>query len=175
MDIALAAATEENEPVKGLKPILIELGGSEDVEIVRRASWTLAYCYRHLHPNGEKHGFVQRHCMNPDYDLFLLLSDNQQPGIPYAVVLYPVPPRRHWSKEEAETIVDQVFPPAARGEASPDTLTEWSSRWYQRGYVTFSTGKRRSAGRILRVTIGYRSNVYWHPLHSCVAARTLER
>ena len=161
--IALEAATEENTPIPGLEPILMELGENDDAEIVRRASWILAYAYNRLHPNGARLGYVQRHSVTPDYDLFLLFADDLPSGSPYTVVLYPIAPRRDWSREEADLLVDRVFPPVVRGEASSDELT--GQRWYQRGFVLFAAaGKRKNAARVSRITIGYRSHTYWNPL-----------
>jgi len=164
--LACAAATDIMELIPGMEPLLMELGENEDVEIVRLASWMLAYAYHRLHPNGARLGFVQRHATHSDYDLFLLFSERQQPGTPYAVVLYPKSPRRSWSEQEAEHFVDQVFLPTARGEASQDTLTNRDYHWqYARGFVSFAVaGKRKNAKRVARITIGYRSDTYWNPM-----------
>jgi len=172
IDLALEAATEENDPVPGLEPILMELGENEDMEIVRRASWTLAYAYNRLHPNGARLGFVQRQLTHPHYDLFLLFTGDRQPGLPYAVVLYPKIPCQYWSLKKAEDLVHQIFPPTVRGEASRDSPTDWPSRWYERGYVSFAvTGKQRNTKRVSRITIGYRSDIYWNPSHSPAVVR----
>lgn len=148
IEIAIETATEEKDPVEGLVPILMELGDNENAEVVRRASWALAYSYNRLHPNGARLGFVQSHLTYSEYDLFLLFTGDRQPGVPYAVVLYPKMPCKHWSMKEADNLVDQIFPPEVRGELSQDSLTNWTYRWYERGYVSFSAaGKRRNAKR----------------------------
>lgn len=177
--LALEAATEQNEPIAGMQSILIELGMSDNAEIVRRASWALAYSYHYLHPEGERLGFVQRHTQFADYDLFLLFSlkilESEQPDIPYAVVLYPKAPQSYWTRKTAKALADRVFPPAARGAVRKDEFSDSVDSeqvWHQRGYVRFSPAsgdtdvcdeEDTEVCDVSRITIGYRSDVYWNP------------
>ncbi len=171
LGLALAAAAEEPEPVDGMEPLLIELGASDDPYMVHSASWALAYRYNFLHPEGQRLGFVQRHTQFADYDLFLLFSAellaHKQPDVPYAVVLYPKAPQRYWTRKKAKALVDRVFPSTARGVVRNDDFSDSMDSeqvWYQRGYVRFSpAGKREGARGVSRITIGYRSDVYWNP------------
>ena len=164
--IAVAAACEENEPVTGMEPLLMELGENDEPTYARLAAWTLAYYYNRLHPNGERLGYVQRHSHNPDHEMFLLFSEKKQANSPYAVVLYPKSPRKHWSEAEAKALCNQIFPPEARGELRPDAFPNRTrERYYQRGYVNFAgSGKRRDTKTVTRITIGYRSDRYWNPV-----------
>ncbi len=59
IDIAIAAATDESRKIPALEPLLIEMGNYEDSEIIRLASWHLAYYYHHLHPRGAELGYVE--------------------------------------------------------------------------------------------------------------------
>ena len=165
IDIALEAATEEREPVKGLETVLMELGSSENPGIVCRASWKLAYCYNRVHPNGERLGFVQRHLARTDCDLLLLFMGDKNSSIPHAAVLYPKHPRPYWSLKEAQVLLERVFPPAARGSMHEDSFPLPGHAWYQRGFVTFSAARtRRRSSCVSRITIDYRSDVYWNPI-----------
>jgi hypothetical protein len=96
--LAVEAAGDASEVIPGMEPLLMELGENEDGEIARLASWTLAYNYNCLHPNGERLGYVQRDTSSSEYDMYLVFSDQQQRGVPYAVILYPKSPRMHWSQ-----------------------------------------------------------------------------
>jgi hypothetical protein len=165
--IAVAAATEETgQPVPGMKPILRKLAQSKHAEVVHGVSWSLAYVYDYLEPRGAKLGFVQRHSIISGCRLYLLFSDRLKSGSPYAAVLYPTGKAPSWSREAAEALVDRVFPPSARGvEQKDDFMQTPGHRWYARGYVDFApTHGEKNPGRVSRITIGYRSDVYWNPL-----------
>lgn len=165
LGLASEAASDANKPVEGMEPLLMELGESDAPEVVRLASWTLAYYYRRLHPNGERNGFVQQYTEFPDSDLFLLFSERHTPGTPYAVVLYPKSPRRSWTLEEAATLVDRVFPPGVRGNIRQDEYRFENTTRYRSGYVDFvGAGKTRRSRKVARITIGYRSDAYWNPI-----------
>lgn len=164
MEIALAAATESNEPIPGMETLLMELGEREEPDFTRLAAWHLAYHYNRLHPRGQRLGFVQHHTMRPDCDLYLLFSQPEEKGNPYAVVLYPKPPAVHWSRKEAQTLQRRLFPYHVRGKVQPDNIPDPNHIWYRRGYVHFAPADPRSSkGDVTHITIGYRSDIFWNP------------
>jgi hypothetical protein len=169
--VALAAATEANTPVPGMESILIELGDRDDPEFTRLAAWALAYHYNHLHFRGERLGFVRHHAARPDCDLFLLFSKPEKRVNPYAVVVYPKSPQQRWSRKEAQTLTNRIFPSKARGKAQQDAYTDPDRRWYQHGYVNFSVVNQPGLlPHVARVTIGYRSDAPWNPIPAQPAA-----
>jgi len=174
-DIALAAATEDMfYPVEGMAPLLFELGEREHPEEARLASWTLAYLYNELHPKGARLGFVQRYTEFEDCDMYLLFSRRTEPDIPYAVVLYPKSPSLSWTQKKADALVDRIFPDAARGTPQNKGIHEFVypscpqySVRFERGYVSFTCGrtpKGSKSRKLNRITIGYRSDIPWHPI-----------
>jgi hypothetical protein len=87
--LALDAATDESCKVASLEPLLIELGNYDDPEIIRRASWHLAYYYHYLHVRGAELGYVELVGELSTIDLFLLFSQKNELESPYAAVIYP--------------------------------------------------------------------------------------
>jgi hypothetical protein len=74
IDIACEAATDEDRKIDGIEPLLIELANLDDPEVVRIASWHLAYNYHYLHPRGAETGYVESIDELPEIDIFLLFS-----------------------------------------------------------------------------------------------------
>jgi hypothetical protein len=87
--IALMAATDESRKIADLEPLLIELGYHDEPEMIRIASWHLAYYYHYLHPRGAERGYVEAITELSEIDLFLLFSQSNQADHLYAVVIYP--------------------------------------------------------------------------------------
>jgi hypothetical protein len=166
VDVAIAAATDESDKIAALEPVLIELGYNHDPEVVRLASWQLAYYYHYLHPRGAELGYVELVSALPEIDLFLLFNHRDQLKSPYAVVIYPRQTHQMFSQAVAQQWVDVIFPDAVRGDRRTD-LPSILSHWYQRGYVAYhgSTHDTQDAnsGLITQVIIGYRSRVPWNP------------
>jgi hypothetical protein len=162
-DVAMEAATEENFKIEGLEPILMELGNCEDVEIVRRASWHLAYHYHQLHPRGAELGYVELICNSPEIDLFLLFLRHQSEESPYAAVIYPKAEHQWLTHATAWKWLNRIFPKSIRGKRRSE-LGIYGSKWYQRGYIDFHQADENSKiNRWSNIIIGYRSNVPWNP------------
>ncbi len=162
IDIACAAATDEQKKIAGLEPLLIEIGNNDDPEMIRQASWHLAYNYHYLHPRGAEIGYVESIDELPAIDIFLLFSRHQEIESPYTVVIYPKQIDGKFTKETADKWVDKIFPPSVRGNLREN---EYGSHpWYRSGYVDYNSSEQIvDVDEIDRVTIGYRSNVYWNP------------
>jgi hypothetical protein len=147
VDIAIEAATDKSCKIESLEPLLIEMGNSDDPNVVRLASWHLAYYYHYLHPNGVKLGYIERIDELPEIDLFLLFSCHQKPDSPYAVVLY--------AKEKNKSMNRLI---------AQKWIAIHSSTWYQRGYIDDSSFDLNPKSEELdRVIIGYRSDISWNP------------
>ncbi|MGI0488838.1 hypothetical protein ACN4EK_25790 [Pantanalinema rosaneae CENA516] len=165
VDIAIAAATDENYKIDDLEPLLIELGDDNDPEIVRVASWHLAYYYHYQHPRGAELGFVELVNKSSEVDLFLLFSEEKDTQIPYAVVIYPKGTNQKFSQAIAQKWVDQMFPKEIRGEPRDD-LPSITSRWYRRGYISYHLSTQSTDSDLIdNVIIGYRSKLPWNPKH----------
>jgi hypothetical protein len=164
LDIAIHAATDESCKIESLEPLLIEMGNYDDLEVVRLASWQLAYYYHYLHPNGVKFGYVEKINGLPEIDLFLLFSRHQKSESPYAVVLYAKEKNQILSRLIAQKWIDQIFPEFVRGAIQKEQSASHSSIWYQCGYIDYSNSDINSKSEELaRVIIGYRSEIYWNP------------
>jgi hypothetical protein len=89
--LAVAAATEVDEPIDDLEPVLAELADRPDAEVCRRACWHLAALYRHLHATGERRGFVARRALGDDAELFVNLAPRPagDGADAYSAVAYP--------------------------------------------------------------------------------------
>jgi hypothetical protein len=181
VDIACAAATDENEKIDGLESLLVEIGNDEDSEIVRQASWHLAYHYHYLHPKGSEEGYVELINQLSEIDVFLLISDPPETESPYAVVIYPKKKNGRLDKKLATQWVDLIFPESMRGEVQQETpymsqhYQQIGMVWYKSGYVHYQKSQQHidddseslipstDLDVIDQVTIGYRSNIYWNP------------
>ena len=118
-ELALEAATEIDDRVEDMKPILVELGYSADSEICRRASWHLAYHYRRLHPAGEARGFVARRALPGGAELFINLTDPQAgPYYAYSATIVP-PIGQTFDDATAVAMLEIVLPQSMRGELLP--------------------------------------------------------
>jgi hypothetical protein len=161
--LALAAATDESCRVVGLEPLLIELGFNEEPEIIRVASWHLAYYYHYLHPRGAELGYVELISELSEVDLFLLFSREKDIEPPYAVVIYPKRTDQKLSRAIAQRWVDQIFPGEIRGEPRGD-LPRSISHWYERGYIAYHRSAQNTNSDLIdHVIIGYRSELLWTP------------
>jgi hypothetical protein len=162
IDIACAAATDENKKIDGMEPLLIELANLDDPEVVRIASWHLAYNYHYLHPRGAEIGYVESIDELPEIDIFLLFSRHKEIEAPYAVIIYPKQIDGKFTKETADRWIDRIFPPSVRGDLREDGYG--ANSWYRSGYVGYNISEKiDDRDEIDRITIGYRSNVYWNP------------
>jgi hypothetical protein len=173
VDIALAAATDENLRVFGLEPLLIELGNHDVPETIRLASWHLAYHYHILHPQGAERGYVEQLDDLPEIDVFLLFSCTQAVESPYAVVIYAKAPEQTLSLAVAQAWVDQIFPVTVRGNTVADVpVTSKLRCWYDAGYIEYHPLNQneqlqfhQESVAIDHVIIGYRSQRPWNPRH----------
>lgn len=118
-ELALQAATEVDERIDGMEPLLVELADRDDAEVCRLAAWHLAYNYRCLHPAGERRGFVGKRSLDAAADLFINLSPRPDGGNDaYAAVLYP-PPGETFDAAAAAACLERVLPESMRGEILP--------------------------------------------------------
>jgi hypothetical protein len=167
IDIAFAAATDERKKIDGMEPLLIEIANLDDPEMIRIASWHLAYNYHYLHPRGAEAGYVESIDNLPEVDIFLLFSRHKELESPYAVIIYPKQIDGKFTKETADRWVDKIFPPSVRGDLHKDEYSSFLSYSYLRyrsGYLDYGTSEEIvGSDEIDRVTIGYRSNAYWNP------------
>jgi|GEM_PF-3728793 len=162
VNIAIAAATEESEKIAVLEPLLVEMGNGAEPEIVRVASWHLAYYYHSLHPQGAQQGYVEQIANLPEVDLFLLFSPSAENDSPYATIIYAKGKDEKLSDAIARKWVDRIFPESARGKPRP--LPALGDRWYQRGYIKYQ-GRPDNPEQPQwdNVIIGYRSDRPWNP------------
>lgn len=119
-ELALEAATEIDDYVEEMEPILIELGDSAEAGICRGASWHLAYHYRRVHPAGEARGFVASRALPAGAQLFINFVRPPE-GPPYAYSATIVPPiGETFDEATARTLLDEtVLPESMRGELVP--------------------------------------------------------
>lgn len=161
--IAIAAATDESRKIPALEPLLIEMGNHEDSEIIRLASWHLAYFYHYLHPRGAELGYVELISHLSEIDVFLLFTREKEPESPYAVVIYPKEKGRKFHRNIAQNWVNRIFPKSVRGNPRTD-LPPVSSQWYQRGYINYHVSEvSKNSDFVDHVIIGYRSQFLWNP------------
>lgn len=122
-ELAVETATEVDERIDGMEPLLVELADRADAEVCRRAAWHLAYNYRVLHAVGERRGFVARRTL-PAHgaagtDLFVNLSPQADGGrYAYAAVLYP-PRGETFDEASAAAGLEMVLPRSMRGDLIP--------------------------------------------------------
>jgi hypothetical protein len=177
--IAIAAATDEHYQIPELEPLLIEMGYDKDLEIVRLASWHLAYHYHYLHPKGAELGYVELIDNLPEIDLFLLFNLRENSTSPYAAVIYVKDKNQLLKQEIAKKWVDKIFPPSFRGEEQKrrggldisllETVVDenyvyTNGTWFEKGYTSYKS-KIKNAKQNLwdNVIIGYRSDTPWNP------------
>lgn len=119
-ELAVQAATEFDERIDGMEPLLVELADREDAEVCRLAAWYLAYDYRFLHPAGERRGFVGKRTLDGgNADLFINLFPRPDGGsYAYSAVLYP-PLGETFDAAAAAASLELVLPESMRGELLP--------------------------------------------------------
>lgn len=118
-DLALEAATEIDDYVEDMEPILVELADSADPETCRRATWHLAYHYRHLHPAGEARGFVTGRALPGGAELFInLVHPPEGPRYAYSATIVP-PIGETFDEATAATALEAVVPQSMRGDLLP--------------------------------------------------------
>ncbi|WP_144053738.1 hypothetical protein [Baaleninema simplex] len=170
LELALFAATDRNYKIPELQPLLVELGYANESEVVRLASWHLAYYYHYLHPEGAKQGYVELIGDLPEIDLFLLFPKREEPESPYAAIIYNKNIEEPLSQSLAKQWIDRIFPINFRGALRSD-LPTGISNWYQKGYIDYHSNekkrsrsfKKRESESIDTVIVGYRSNTPWNP------------
>lgn len=118
-ELALDAATEVNERIDDLLPLLIELGNDEDPEICRRACRHLAHYYQYLHSHGEKMGFIKKILLGKEAELYVnyYLFENEK-KYPYSGILYPNG-KSFFRDEEAWKYINKIMPSDIRDEQIP--------------------------------------------------------
>ncbi|AVH65130.1 hypothetical protein [Nostoc sp. 'Peltigera membranacea cyanobiont' N6] len=162
VDIAIAAATDEDRKIEALKPLLIEMGDNEDPEIVRRVSWHLAYYYHYLHSKGVELGYVELIADLSEIDLFLLFSGLEARTSPYAAIIYAKGQDKLLSQTISTKWVDKIFPNSVRGEIKNQRYLD--SLWFTRGYIKYQGNEENEKKKLWdNVIIGYRSNAPWNP------------
>ncbi|MDC0831877.1 hypothetical protein AY599_02245 [Leptolyngbya valderiana BDU 20041] len=170
LELALFAATDRNYKIPEIQPLLVELGSANESEVVRLASWHLAYYYHYLHPEGAKQGYVELIGDLPDIDLFLLFPKREEPESPYAAIIYNKNIEEPLSQSLAKQWIDRIFPINFRGALRSD-LPTGISNWYQKGYIDYHSNekkrsrsfKKRESESIDTVIVGYRSDTPWNP------------
>jgi|CXWL01.1.fsa_nt_gi hypothetical protein len=131
-ELAIEAATEVDERIDDLAPLLVELGHRDDAEVCRLASWSLASLYRQIHPAGAARGVVAQRVVSfrrtadaplDSADLFVNLSPRPTTDgasaidrDAYAAVLYPQS-GEPFDDRAAAACLDVILPAALRGEA----------------------------------------------------------
>lgn len=115
IDIAIMAATENDQEIPEIRPVLVKLGYEADPEVVRLAAWGLAYHYRYIHPEGQRRSFVKRISRPSGVDFFLNYS-TKNPDYPYSIVIYPHSKLPGFTSESAWRLADQLMPPSLRGK-----------------------------------------------------------
>lgn len=119
VDLAVQAATEVDEPIEEMEPLLVELADHTEAEVCRLASWQLASTYRRLHAAGERRGFVGLQNLAGGAELFLQFASQPEVGpYSYSAVLYP-PEQQTLDAAQAAAILETVLPVEQRGELQP--------------------------------------------------------
>ena len=117
-ELALDAATEVDERIEDLEPILLELGDAAEPEICRRASWHLAYHYRRLHAAGGR-GIRCSARLAERRRLFINLTEPADgPRYAYSATIVP---RGSETFDEAAgaAALEAVLPHSMRGDLQP--------------------------------------------------------
>jgi hypothetical protein len=119
VDLAVQAATEVDEPIEEMEPLLVELADHAEAEVCRMASWQLASTYRRLHDAGARRGFVGRQSLAGGAELFIQFASRPELGVySYSAVLYP-PQEQTLDAAQATAILDTVLPAEQRGDLQP--------------------------------------------------------
>lgn len=116
-ELAVQAATEVDEWVEDMEPLLLELADRADAEVCRQAAWHLASHYRRLSEAGERRGFVARRTLG-DGDLFVNLAHQEGGSYAYSAMLYPSGSET-FGDAEAAAFLETVLPATLRGEMLP--------------------------------------------------------
>lgn len=117
-DLAVQAATEVDERVEDMEPLLLELADRADAGVCRQAAWHLASHYRRLSAAGEKRGFVAGRTLG-DADLFVNLAHGADgASFAYSGALYPRG-QETFDDAQAESCLEALMPAAMRGELLP--------------------------------------------------------
>jgi hypothetical protein len=117
-ELAVQAATEFDEWIEDMEPLLLELADRADAEVCRQAAWHLASHYRRLSEAGERRGFVARRTLG-DGDLFVNLAHSQGGGsYAYSAMLYPSGDEI-FEDAEAVALLESVLPATLRNEMLP--------------------------------------------------------
>lgn len=160
-DIAVLAATDRERKIEALEHILMDLGNHNEPEIVRLASWHLAYYYHRLHPKGEEMNFVKLISELADIDVFLNFSSDSKP--PYAAIIYSKDDNKLMNNQTAWTWINKLFPESVRGKVVPNTWDNEDEVTYQYecGYIQFRGSVERKEWE--SVTIADYGN-FWNPI-----------
>ena len=119
VDLAVQAATEVDEPIEEMEPLLVELADHAEAEVCRMASWQLASTYRRLHAAGVQRGFVGRQSLAGGAELFIQFTSRPEAGTySYSAVLYP-PEEQTLDAAQAAAILETVLPVEQRGDLQP--------------------------------------------------------
>jgi hypothetical protein len=115
--LAVEAATEVDEPIEELVPVLRQLAASRDDEVARPAAWQLARLHRELVPAAASRGLVERRVLGGGAELFLTPHPDTNDGAAsgWSAVVHPaggVP----FDDAAAELAEAEVLAPARRGE-----------------------------------------------------------
>lgn len=162
IDIAIAAATDENYKIAALEPLLIEMGYNKESEIVKAAAWHLAYYYHYLHPQGAKLGYVELIADLPEIDLFLLFNGLEVRTSPYAAIIYAKGKDQPLNQKLAQKWVNKIFSVSVRGEKQNQRYSD--SLWFSRGYIKYQSNQENNKTKLWNnVVIGYRSDTLWNP------------
>ncbi|MBH8564005.1 hypothetical protein I8748_17745 [Nostoc sp. CENA67] len=162
VDIAIAAATDENYKIAALEPLLIEMGYKEEPEIAKAAAWHLAYYYHYLHSYGAELGYVELIADLPEIDLFLLFNELEVRTSPYAAIIYAKGKDQLLNQKLVQKWVDKIFPDSVRGESRNHQYS--SSLWFSKGYIKYQSYDVNEQNKLWNnVIIGYRSDTPWNP------------
>ena len=114
-ELAVETATEVDERIDGMEPLLVELAGHTDDTIARAAAWHLASHYRTLAPGVEERGFACRRVAGGT-ELFVNLARQERGELyAYSAMLYPTAGAT-FDAEQAAASVDALLPESLRGE-----------------------------------------------------------
>lgn len=117
-ELAMQAATEVDEWIEDMEPLLLELADRADAEVCRQAAWHLASHYRRLSEAGERRGFVARRTLG-DGDLFVNLASGTEGGsYAYSAMLYPSG-GENFEDAEAAALLESMLPATLRDEMLP--------------------------------------------------------
>jgi hypothetical protein len=119
--LAVETATEIDEPIAELLPVLRRLAADPDDDVARAAAWHLACAYRELAPAGEERGWVARRMLSSGAELLAAPLTPRAgeaasaAGRMSSVAIFP-PVGATFDDAGAEAAELEVLSPAARGE-----------------------------------------------------------